>query len=1141
MIRHRCRTLLALAAFAAALLPVPARAQNVQVIINTAFVSSARTDAGFGSCTVDTSPPIQFRCPVNSVNNDSSLVGDLSAGPHIQFANRAETRCITANGAQNLVAIQGGYQLKGRHICNDRLFLCTQILTSTALINIDEVVFELFKYQDGSNALDPQSTPPLRTFFIDNPGASSSTNLFMPSQGQAYCVLWDGSYNIQGEFAKTNGQFGFRVSVKTNQISAQTGNIAITAVRAFPSGATLIGADSFADQKPITVDVTDVHVIRSTPSVVGQFTGVASHPYNFSYRLSKDATMFITVKEDSAPNFPIVRRVIPGLPRTGEGTPQGTLLNGDFWDGRDDEGDIMPAGNYLVEFEARSFDQFSAGGATGGDLTPVTTRQLSVDPLVVTDIRLQSLLGGSTSLAVLSYFLTESATVYVDIYPPGTQFCSGLFGLRSMPGPGDGGYTGIGQAKDFNATLGNCPGGAEVQPLRTIAEAKSFRQPVITFWDGRDRTGALVPDGDYVFLIYAALPSRRGIDGTGAVTGLIWTEVAKTGFITVARGLVGITQVTPGSAIIGANPSIAGLSPFTFRYTLSREATVCMKIFKATDTVNAHKTLVDCQTRPGGFAIQETWFDGADNNGQGSPAGTYMVQLQAFDPVFPSKISTTSAFFPLDMYRITDVQTTPLLSGASDNVVLNYQLSEPMFVAWNIYPPGSVVNPNAWPPCAAAATPGQCTSATVINPTTGGNAVPIITPNPGMRPGRLRISEFWDGRDTNGLFVPDGSYVFTLVAQSSTTPKRFAADKVYGTVTVARGAIVFTRFDVLPDSPQLFNSSNTIELSPFTINYALTRQSSVTLQILNTSLPPFVVRTILNGAVRPGGLLQTEVWDGRDDQGNFPPSGFYIVRAIAEDTSAVLSQPSTAQLTIAHDPIRIFDLAITPLSLDDPSAVLSYQLSETMKVSIKIFKPGTIFDPAGNPSPPEAQSLVRRIVGVRPARTRIDDIWDGSDFKFAPVPDGNYRFKIVASTDTRAIDDITGDVLNPAALSLDRPIDEVPVVRGGSAAPEEEFENFTFSYPNPAKGTANITFQVHLPFRGKIKLKLYTMSGETVFTRDLGEFPPSFMGGPAQYVWSKVNQAGSKVARGMYFAVIRLEDSEGGANVLQTVKKVLIQ
>jgi hypothetical protein len=37
-----------------------------------------------------------------------------------------------------------------------------------------------------------------------------------------------------------------------------------------------------------------------------------------------------------------------------------------------------------------------------------------------------------------------------------------------------------------------------------------------------------------------------------------------------------------------------------------------------------------------------------------------------------------------------------------------------------------------------------------------------------------------------------------------------------------------------------------------------------------------------------------------------------------------------------------------------------------------------------------------------------------------------------------------------------------------------------------------------------------------------------------------VNQSGRAIARGLYYAVIRVEETEGGTNVLQTVKKVLI-
>src|SRR5205807_1192411 len=141
----------------------------------------------------------------------------------------------------------------------------------------------------------------------------------------------------------------------------------------------------------------------------------------------------------------------------------------------------------------------------------------------------------------------------------------------------------------------------------------------------------------------------------------------------------------------------------------------------------------------------------------------------------------------------------------------------------------------------------------------GVQASPIFTFK-GLRPGRLKISEFWDGRDVNGLFVPDGNYIFTLTAQSTTTPKYFPTDKVFGNITVARGAIIFTQFNALPDTPQLFNSSNTITSHPFSITYALARQSSVTIQILNTAIPSTVVRSIVSGAVRPAGLLQTDVW-----------------------------------------------------------------------------------------------------------------------------------------------------------------------------------------------------------------------------------------------------------------------------------------
>lgn len=1110
------------ALFAALLsfLPVSAFAQaQVQVSISISLVAPGVLTGGCSAVTAT-----QFQCTVGA----TPVTNNISNDPRIEFELDGAGRCIAGPFPTGTVAA---------NYCNDKVFLCSQIhvVNNTGSpVAIDEVSMELFKFQDGSNALDPASTPPLRTFFIDTPGNAPTGTSDLPGGTSAYCVLWDGSYNIQGEFGKTNGQFGFRTTVKTNQVGP-SGNITITATRAYPSGTTRDSGSNVVLQKPISVDVTNVHVVRSSPTVVGQITGVSAQPYNLTYRLAKDAQMYLTVNS-STPPYTIERNVLPGLPRVGEGVPNGTLLNGDAWDGRDNQGQIMPPGSYLGVFQAISVDQFTNFPAVPGDLSVATTRQIAIDPLQITDIRVQPLAGGSTSLAVLSYLLTESATMFIDIYSPDTVFCQGLSAVND---PAFDGPTTLITAKNFDPRHFGCGSGfAGSTPLRTISEIKVGRQPVISFWDGRDSLGNLVGDGDYQFVMYAALPSGRGqLYRSQASDKRIWTSQARTGFLPVVRGMVGITQISPTTSVIGSSPAIAGLNPFSFRYQLSRDAVVTFKIFDINGQVV--KTVVTGETRPGLFNNTEFWVDGTNDAGQMVSSGTYLAQLTAVDPDFPSKVSTTTVLFPVDLFRITDVAVTPLLSGASDQVVLNYQLSQPSFVAWNIYPAGSFVQNSAtsWPPCPTQSPPGGCTSTSVLTPSLL-PAVPIVTFR-GLRAARLRISEFWDGRDGNGLFVPDGNYVYTLTAQSTSTPKFFATDRVYGNITVARGSIVFTQFNVLPDVPQLFNSSNTITLHPFTIQYAITRQSSVTLQILNTSLTPTVIRTILSGAVKQGGILQTEVWDGRDDKGNFPVSGFYLVRAVAEDVASVLSSGSTAQLTISHDPLRIYDLAVTPLRNDTDGGILGYQVSEPMKVAVKIYAPGTIFDASGNPSPPENVSLVKRIVGLRPARTEIRDVWNGTDLRLSLVKDGSYKFKIVGSTDLAAIDDLTGNVLNPAALSLDRLIDDMPVARNASVNPENDFENNTFVYPNPISGPT-ATFQIYSPYRAKVSLRMHNMVGDLVFQRDFGEVAPAFQAGPLSYVWNKVNSGGRTVARGLYFVVIRIEETEGGTNVLQTVKKVLI-
>lgn len=1069
--------------------------------------------------------------------------GNISNEPHIEFATEAAATACSANPGGGVI---------DTNICNAALFMCASIGygntdsgTSSTDIAIDEMSFEIFKFVDGANPLDEGTTPPVRTFFIDSPGVlegGGCTSVPDPANGcpgplGPFCVLWDGSINIQGEFGKTNGQFGFRAKTKTNQTGA-SGNIQITAVRAYPSGATRDANNDIVSQKAIVVDVVDVHVVRSSPTMIGSISPVPAHPYTLSYRLSKDATTFIEI--ESPENGQTLRSVLPGLPRVGENMPPaGLTANADSWNGRADNGAILPPGVYMARVGAEARDQY------GFDVAVDVLKQIALDPLQITDIRVQPLLEGATNLALLDYQLTEPATVYIDIYPPGTQFCrlsgENVNDVTRVPddtNPNN-------PPKQFYPTYGgNCSGAMppaqSVSPVKRIVEQKPGRSRVTSFWDGRDQSGNVLSDGDYVYVIYAALPSQNGFPFGGvSADRRIWTSQVKSGFIPIIRGFVGISQIAPSSTVIGSSPSVAGINPFIFRYSLSRDALVTMKIFDS-NGVNVVKTLIKNEIRPGLFPNAERWDEGYDENGLVISSGAYLVQLTAADPQFPAKVSTTTAMFSINMFRIADVSVSPLLSGASDIILINYQLSQTMFVGINIYPPGTIFKNvlDQWPPCGSI-TPSNCSQIVDANNT----PVQPVNSIRGLRVGRLRITDQWDGRDPNGLLVPDGLYPYTITAESTTTPKRFPTDRVIGNIAVQRGQIIFTQFEIEPEIAQLFASSGagSISLHPYQINYQLTRQSSVTLQVLNTFNPPSLVRTIFAGEVREANLPITDLWDGLDDRGNFPPAGFYNIRALATDIAAQSSNlsVSTAQLTIIYNPLRIYDVAASPIRIDSPAARIVYQVSEPMKVAIKIYKPGTSFDTQGNPSPPDSVSLVKRIVEIKDPRHQVESIWDGTDLRLALVPDGTYKYKIVGSTDITAINTLTGDVITPSALATDREIQDLPVLRNGTDIPDADFVQNTFVYPNPATG-ANVNFQIFQPVQGRTKLRIHNIAGDLVYSQDFPERPSSFAQAIPPFNWPKTNQAGRGVARGIYYAVIRFEGSLGDSIVYQTVKKVLI-
>ena len=273
----------------------------------------------------------------------------------------------------------------------------------------------------------------------DNNGAHTNETL-------SFCTGWDGFYEMAGEFGKSNGNFGYRATAYTNVPSdgVIADRIEISEMGVYPG-------HNGATQIPIQIDVTNVHTVRSTPSLVGNITQVSAQPYTFRYRLSKDADVRIALFDAStldnatyayvadsdwdqntsnqtsfAASYgdateKIVRTLVDWQPRTGEGmkgTDKDTQISDfDAWDGRNDDGLLLPAGNYLASIQAKSQDEWP-----GIDFSRAVTRQVSLDPLKLTDVQVTGLTKRSTAYATISYMATEPSTVYWEVYTPGTSF-----------------------------------------------------------------------------------------------------------------------------------------------------------------------------------------------------------------------------------------------------------------------------------------------------------------------------------------------------------------------------------------------------------------------------------------------------------------------------------------------------------------------------------------------------------------------------------------------------------------------------------------------------------------------------------------------------------------------------------------------
>ncbi|NLO92424.1 MAG: hypothetical protein GX410_10615 [Elusimicrobia bacterium] len=978
-----------------------------------------------------------------------------------------------------------------------------------ASFEINSLTYQVFAYDSDAVPWNDTTAPAIQIAEKDNIGVCPHQNDSTPQTVGTFCIGWNGFYNVDSEFGKLNGQYGFRTQLHVAQASAELGSFEFTDNEYYPN----------IYQHPIVVDVVNLHSSSATPTLVGSSSQVASLPYKLRYRISKDALVSIAIKNTGGTT---IRQLLTNAARVGDASG---MSNTDTWDGRNDDGTMQAAGNYVVQIDAHGENDWGLD-----DVAAPAILEISADPLQMTDFAVSSLQGGTTEVATISYVLTQAATVYTMIYPPGTTI-----------------------------TTDTVPPTASNSPVRTIVQAQSGWPTIgATYWDGRDNNSVVLEDGDYVYAIYAQMPGG---------SGTIRTRKNYIGTVALARGLVGTSQLSVGMGVLGSSPAITALRPYSFSYQLARDAYVEFNILTSTSGFQkVVRHLVRGEPRSGGatqFVNREYW-DGNNDDGYPVAPGTYQAEMKAWDPLFylkdgsnSSKFSRVTTTFPVDMFRMTNVDSSPLRYDTTDQqtayAYILYTPSETMYDTIKIYRPGTVVNVNTWPP--------------VMDETA------LVHTIQGVKAGKTTYAEPWNGYENDTTVLPDGLYVFTITAKPTaqvaiydraTSPyytlssNVYASDRSYGYVEITRGPVYISNLEFNPSSATAV-SGETVEIPPYEVSFAVTRISSVTITIQSSQWCgsyPYqnnICRTLVAGRIYDSGETNIESWDGKDDFGNYLYAGAYTLVVNAYDyPDPTLQVASTLQMAVDIMPFQVFGMTVADVYATTEAVIpaqFQYQLSVPMKVAIQIFKPGTIIDVNGNPNPPiSSGSLVKALISIDPAGIPITLGWDGTDQSGAMVPDGHYVFRVVNSTDSKLVDSITGEIANGnknyvADYRLYSVGNVVTVTLGTPANSQGAFEETASFYPNPLRAASGKFRITRLPFSGNYSVKIFNLAGDLVRTQDFGYLesgtnPSAYF--DYEWEWDKTNEAGRRVARGLYFGLLEGYNVRGGANRVQKVIKILI-
>jgi len=288
--------------------------------------------------------------------------------------------------------------------------------------------------------------------------------------------------------------------------------------------------------------------------------------------------------------------------------------------------------------------------------------------------------------------------------------------------------------------------GSEVRILTTVSNAAAGNRSIA--WDGKTGAGAVVPDGSYTVTVEStvATPVVKPASGTVTVTASTVTpppppppDPVSPLSVSVSPGTIDAgeqTTVTYTNTVAVYNPSLTVRnSSNTIVYSL------------------ISYTMIGTRTRTA------TW-DGKNSSGQAVPAGQYTV-------VYEGKTSSGAAITPA---------TTGVAVSSSAPAPIEYSF------AINSITPGSIDTTKGETTTINYAVPVTCNLRVVVKNGAGAE-VRTLTTVSNAAAGNRSIA--WDGKNTTGAVVANGTYTVT-VESTGTTP---AVKPASGTVTVTASTV----------------------------------------------------------------------------------------------------------------------------------------------------------------------------------------------------------------------------------------------------------------------------------------------------------------------------------------------------------------